>query len=324
MKHSSLLALSAIPATLFVLSPAFSSSLGIFPNTIVLNINTGSLTRTSAQSCGRCHRAPPGRVTVTVDPANRLIPAGSSTGIRISGTSTITSSSGGFVADVTQGAFTPGANTRTNASGSVITHSSPAARGWSFNWKAPSTPGLAELYTVVNTVNGDTHTTGDAWAFHASNPTSTLSTPVRLYSLPTGVRAVGESCPDGFGNYAVLGAPSVPSVGNSGFKLEGFGLPPSSPLLFMLSVGKATPGFDLAPAGAPGCVLYTSMQLQIGVASGPGNASRSEGVLTIPLPIPNQQTLRGLQFTVQYGVIDSNSKRPFSFTTTNGVEVTIQ
>jgi hypothetical protein len=62
----------------------------------------------------------------------------------------------------------------------------------------------------------------------------------------------------------------------------------------------------------------------VGVASGPGDASRAEGALALPLGIPNQPALRGLKFAVQYGMIDVNSKRAFGFMTTNALEITIQ
>ena len=95
-------------------------------------------------------------------------------------------------------------------------------------------------------------------------------------------------------------------------------------MLIMLSVGGNVSGFDMAPLGAPGCILRTTIQIEAIVATSAGNASRAEGSLAVPLPIPNDNNLKGFVFSVQFGAIDSNSLRPFPLTVTNGLEITIQ
>ncbi|MCA8955070.1 MAG: hypothetical protein KDC87_03295 [Planctomycetes bacterium] len=325
MKHktTTLLAL-ATPVVLLFPEPGLSKRTGLFPNTVVDMINVGSLTRVASTSCGQCHLNAHGGVTVTATVQNRVIATGASTSLTLTGSSAIPGNAGGFCMDATAGGFVAGTNTYTNAAGDAITHMASTARSWTFSWKAPATPGLAELYTAVNTANGDLRNTGDMFGFHGANPNDTVSTPVRLYANATGCVAVGDSCSDGYGNFSVLGGASVPSVGNTGFKVEGFGLPPSAPLLFMLSLGKNLGGFDMAPLGAPGCVLRTTLQIQITAATSGGSASRAEGSFSAPLPIPNDPNLRGIGFTVQMGAIDNNSTRAFPLLVTNGLEVTIQ
>lgn len=324
--------LLAAPAGLFVVEPAVSKHLGILPFDVVFGFGVGPLTRTSTQACGQCHARPstnaaPGAVTVSVTPTSRVLSAGASTTVQISSSSSVPSGSGGFTSDVTAGFFVAGAGTRTSATGNAITHSINTSRAWTVTYKAASTPGLAEMYVV--SLNGNSNVpvlradVGDRYAFHGSSPANTTSTPVRLYANAVGFKAVGDSCSDGFGNHSVLGGKNVPAIGTT-FTLESFGLPPSAPLLFMMSLGTNLPPLDLAIMGAPGCILRQNMDIQIRLATSAGDASRAEGAFVLPIPVPNNPGLRGLGFTVQLGVIDSNSKRNFPFNVTNGLEVTLQ
>ena len=299
--------------------------LGIFPNTVVDMVQVGSLTRVSTASCGQCHAPTPSATVVQVVPGARSNDAGTTTSIQVVATSTSSGNDGGFTADVTAGSFVAGSTTQVNATGDAVTHTaSTNGRSWQFTWKAPTTPGLAEMYVVANAVNGNLRAdAGDLWAFHGSSPTNTVSTPVRLYANAPGCVAVGGSCADGYGNYSVLGAPLPPTVGNSAFKLESHGLPPGQPLLLMMTIGGNLPAFDMSQLGAPGCFLRTTLQLQFIASTTTGDASRAEGTFTVPVPIPNQPILKGLKFTVQNGVIDGNSQRLFPMVVTNALEVTI-
>lgn len=315
---------AGIAAGLCILAAAPSKQTGILPGDVIQSFNVGSLTRQANVSCGQCHQSPPQAVAVSVKPAQRVLPAGTTTNIALSGTSSQAGTLGGFCADVTAGTLVAGAGTRTNAAGTAATHTSQASRAWSLTWRAPTQPGLVELYTVHNHVNGNRQADpGDLWAFHGASPTANTSTPVRLYANASGNVAIGDSCPDGFGNYSVLGSPEVPSVGNTNYKLEVFGAAPSAPMLLMVGTG-APLNLDMGFMGAPGCVLQTNMLLQAVVQTGPGNAARAEGSFTLPVPIPNQQALRGSKLLIQFGFVDANSQRSFSFTTTNGLELTVQ
>lgn len=331
MKKSTLVCLLTVSVGLVVVEPAITKATGIFPFTQFGRLNVGPLTRASSQSCGQCHRAttnaPPRGVTVSVAPTARVLSAGASTSVTVKATSTVTSSSGGFVSDVTTGSLVAGTSTKVNPAGNAITHFKNAVRAWTFTYKASATPGLAEMYVVG--LNGNSNTPvllpdiGDEYAFHGSSPTNTVSTPVRFYANAPGFKAVGESCSDGFGNFSVLGGKTPPKIGTT-FLIEGAGMPPSSPMLFMMGLGTNLPPVDLGFMGAPGCVLRQTMQFQIALATSGGNASRAEGGFALPIPVPNDQALKGFGFTVQFGMIDSNSTRAFPFTVTNGLEVTLQ
>jgi hypothetical protein len=331
VKKRRALLLVSIPVVLVLAEGLVSFSQGILPFILTgppgNQINVGSLTRFATKSCGQCHGGAHGGTTVTVSPTARSILVGQTTAITISGTSTknSTQTTGGFTADVTLGTLVPGASTRINTAGNAITHLRRTTRSWTFNWKAPVTPGLVELYTVVNCSNADVPSSsgGDSWGFHGASTVATISTPVRLYAnAATGVKPTGESCPDGFGNHSVLGAKTVPTRGST-LILEAFGMAPSAPVLIMFSIGGNVPPFDLRPLGAPGCLLRTAIQLEAVAATGPGNASRAEGSFILPVPIPGN-TPKGLVFAAQFGFIDTNSKRAFPFTVTNGVECTVQ
>ena len=321
--------LLAIPVSLLLIQPALTKHRGLLPFDRIGGTNVGSLTRTSAQSCGVCHTSPgrlalPSTVDVEIKPGDRVLAAGGVTSMQVVATSSVSSPSGGFVSDVTAGSFVPGSGTRSSATGNAITHSRSSHRSWSFTYRASANPGLAEMYTVAMNSNGNqSRDNGDRYAFHGSNPTNTTSTPVRLYANAVGFKAVGESCSDGFGNFSVLGGKTPPAIGTT-FILEAFGLPPTAPLLFMLSLGTNLPPLDLAIMGAPSCILRQTMTLQVPLQTNPGNASRAEGSFILPVPVPNNAGLRGLGLTVQFGAIDSNSPRSFPFLVTNGLEITIQ
>ncbi|MCA8955420.1 MAG: hypothetical protein KDC87_05065 [Planctomycetes bacterium] len=329
---------ASVPLVLFLGTDATSISSGIFPNSTVTvnaqNYAVGALTRHSSNSCGGsasvtvCHSASPFLTKVAVAVGLRVLPVQGTTAINITGTNAgVSGTRGGFCADVTGGMLVPGTNTQTNASGNAITHQNAFATGrsWTFTFNAGATPGLVELYTVVNCVDGDGRAGGaDQWAFNSSKVLADDCTPVRLFVNAPGVTATGDGCADGYGNYSVLGSATTPNIGNSQFAVEAHGLPPQSAALVMLSLGANPPPFDMAPLGAPGCVLRTAMQFQLGAITGPGDAVRSEGKMTLPIPIPNDSTLRGLVIAMQVGAIDLKPIRAFPMVVTNGIEIKLQ
>ncbi len=330
-----LLIIACVVPLLFLDMGATSIGTGIFPNTTVLVgmklYTVGSLTRVSNASCGgnigvtACHRSAPFITKVDVTVADLVLAKSASTTITVKGSNPgVPGIRGGFCADVTNGSLVAGTNTKINAAGNEITHTSFIARNWSFGYKAGTTTGLAEFYTVVNCVNGNGLADGaDEWAFNSSKILASQATPVRLYINADGIRSTGRGCEDGYGNQAVIGAPNPPTVGNSNFKIEAFGLPPSSQFMFMMNLGGNVPGYDMAPMGAMGCVLRTTLQIQlIGPTSG-GDAVRGEGKVILPAPIPNDNALKGLILSMQIGAIDKNPKRPCPMVVTNGIEVKI-
>jgi hypothetical protein len=314
-------------AFLFLGTDAMSKSDGILPTP------AQTLTRLSSNSCGgnspsmACHRISPFLTTVAVDVVARVLDLNGNTSVTVTGTNTgVAGVRGGFCADVTRGALVPGINTRTDPQGTAITHqrSFGTGRSWTFGYQATQA-GLAELFTVVNAVNGDGRADGgDEWAFHSARLIATQSTPVRLFVNAAGVTSTGDGCADGYGNHPVFGAATSPSVGNSAFTLEAHGLPGAAQFLLMMSVGGGVTGFDMAPLGAPGCVLRTNLQISVSGLTGPGDSLRGEGSVVLPVPIPNDPKLKGLVLSLQLGALDSNPKRSFPMIVTNGLELKVQ
>lgn len=319
--------LAGLPAFLFLGTDAVSRSSGMLP------AGNSTLTRLSSNSCGgnsstsNCHRISPFLTKVAVDVGQRVLKLTGTTSVRVTGTNTaVAGNRGGFTADVTRGALVPGTNTRINARGTAITHRDAfsTGRSWAFSYRATQT-GLAELYTVVNAVNGNGRADGgDEWAFFSDKLLASQSTPVRMFVNADGVISNGPGCDDGYGNYSVFGAPNPPTVGNAGFTLEAHGLPASARFLLMMSVGGGVTGFDMAPMGAPGCVLRTNIQVSLTGVTTAGDSQRGEGRVIIPAAIPNDPNLKGLQLSLQIGAIDAKPKRSFPLIVTNGLEIKIR
>lgn len=308
-----------LPLVTVLASTATSKKDGILPSTSL------TLTRTASSSCGSCHGGSPGGPTVRVTPSERVMRPGQSISVQIATSGGPSGSRGGFAADVTGGTLVAGSNTRVSSSGAAIAHSDSRARTWSFGYRAPTQTGPVEFYTVANAVNGDGKTSGDRWAFHGSNPSATTSTPVRFFVNAPGVVPIGKGCSDGYGNVGVFGASQTPTVGNSGFRFEAVGLPPSARLMFMLGVQKNAPSVELTAMGAPTCFLHTDIAISIYFTTTAGNAERSEGRFSLPAPIPNNTALKGFFFRSQIAVLDGSPRaRKLPVVFTNGLGVTIQ
>lgn len=313
-----ILSIIASAAGFLLTTEAKSRSTGILPSTGL------SLTRNAAATCGNCHSGTIGGPQVSLVPASRALTPGQTVSVRLGATGGAPGSRGGFAADASRGQWIAGVGTRTSASGAAITHSSPATRTWQLSYRASTTPGPVELYTVVNTVNGDGKTRGDQWAFHGATSTAAVSTPVRLYVNAPGVVPIGSGCADGYGNVAVYGAPEAPTLGNSRFRLEAIGLPPNARTMFILGLQRTMPSIDMTMMGAPGCFLHSDIRVSVFLTSTGGDASRAEGRLTMPVPIPNSAALKGFFFRTQIGAIDARSARGFPVVFTNGLGITIQ
>jgi hypothetical protein len=335
MRKALVVASCAIPAALLLTFPGESVSLGLFPgDSIVIGlppnqttVKVGALTRDASKSCGQCHSSSisPFR-KVTVDVADRIVEAGKSTAVTISGSNTgISGTRGGFVADVTNGTLVAGTNSRVNTGATAITHKDALSRSWKFSFKAPTTPGLSELYTVVNVVDGNGQSSGkDEWNFHSGLVAPTKSTPVRILANAPGNSDHGVSCPDGYGNISVLGSTTTPKIGQN-YSLVAYGLPPSALTLLMLSVSStAPPVTDMTVMGTPGCFLRTAIQLEAFLVTTGGDASRAEGTVNITTKLPSDNNLVGQTFHVQLMTRDKKSTKPLNVVTTNRHTFTIQ
>ena len=173
--------------------------------------------------------------------------------------------------------------------------------------------------------NGNGKNSGDQWAFHGARPTDTTSTPVRFFVNAPGIAPIGHGCADGYGNVGVYGASQTPRVGNSNFRFEAVGLPPSARLMFMIGLLQNMPSVDLAPMGAGGCFLHTDIVISTMLGTTAGDAARAEGRFVLPAPIPNNPGLKGFFFRSQLAVVDSGpGARSLPVVFTNGLGVTIQ
>jgi len=286
-------------------------------------------------SCGNCHTPFPGGPSVFVTPTARIMSAGQKISINVFSTGGAAKHAnlgwaGGFVADVSAGTFAAGTTSQVTSSGTWITHkdSFTAQRNWTFGYNAPTTPGKVDLWSVVNTVNGDGQNSGDQWAWHGNNPFSTFSTPVRLYVNAKAVQAVGSGCRDGHGNVGVFGAPVTPTVGQT-FRFEGFGLPPAQRCMLVLGFQQKFAPISAANFGAPGCFVNTDLSpLQLFFTTSGTNTPKdrqlANGTFTLAAPIPNQSALKGFFFRAQLLVADQDSSNPFPVVFTNGLAMTVQ
>ena len=173
------LLIAAIVVAALLCASLLSRSSGAIPGVFSIPADA---TRESP-SCGSCHFGSGSRPRVTVTPTKLLLGPGENISITTSHKAGVTLS-GGFASEITAGKFTAGPRTRTSSNGIFVTHTSPS-NNWEYGYTAPDIPGLVELYTVVNSVNGNGNTFGDAYGFHGFEPANTVSTPVRLYVLPT-------------------------------------------------------------------------------------------------------------------------------------------
>ncbi len=284
-------------------------------------------------SCSQCHGSSmpaPGRTngpTTSLLVANRVLQPGQQTTVTTTATGGVTGTSGGFLCEATAGTFTAGANSHVNTGGNSITHSSNAVRSWTFNYTAPNVVGPVEITSVVMTTSGSS-TSGDRFAFSGFDSNATVGTPVRVFVLPAGVQNLGTSCPDGYGNYSVLGATSAPVLGNQAFGFQMLGVTPSSAGIIYYAINP--PGFtsvDLGPLlGLTGCSAYIVNPLLDNMAlTTAGVAARAEGSCSFALPLPIDQALAGLTFQTQGAYFDpSVPSRAMTISLTNGLAVTIQ
>lgn len=284
-----------------------------------------------APACGNCHNPLPGApapfqpILVSLQPTARILATGQSIQVALSATGGQSASpNGGFAMDTNAGTFSAGPNTAVVPPGNAITHSNSSTRSWSFGYTASNTPGLVELYSVVNTVNNDMiNGVEDLWAFHGFDDTAVQGTPVRLFVNAPGVVTLGSACAGSFGNVPVLGCPQSPTAGNQTFTLDLHGGAPHSTAAVLLGVTAFNPGLDLGIVGVTGCALFVDPLVTIFGGTSAGDAQRGEGAASFGVPIPNRPDLIGATLHCQGLVVDPANGRPTPLTMTNGVSATI-
>lgn len=284
-------------------------------------------------SCAACHSgsAPSAARTngpaVTLTVGARVLTAGQTTSVSTAAVGGVAGTTGGFLCEATAGTFLAGTGSRINGVGLSITHSNATRRSWSFSFTAPNAPGPIELTSAVMSSNGS-GTGSDQFSFSGFDRNATTGTPVRLYVLPTGVTNFGVGCADGYNNVPVLGASSVPSVGNGAFAFQMVGAAPST-LAFLLA-GFNPGGFTGLNLGAlfgiTGCTGYVASPLSTSTTfTSAGDVVRAEGACLFGFPLPNSPSIAGFQLDLQAACIDNSvPTRAAPVTFTNGLHMIVQ
>jgi hypothetical protein len=300
--------------------PGETSSAGTMPN----NLNTGY------PGCGAtgCHSAFPNfNVKVDLQMTTSItkgvtVPMSAAVSGAVS-----TSTRGGFSLEADRGTLVAGTTTRVGATPSLrsaITHKDSLARNWSFQFTPPSTTGLVRFYATGNCVNGDGQPTGDGWGWHGLD-SAVPGAPFRAFVNDDQVFAFGTSCKGSKGFEPVLGIAKNVAVAGI-FDTEVYNVPPQTAAISVLGISNTFYGalplpFDLAPLGAPGCVLRVSMDvMQPAITTGAGDGN---GVARVTWAIPNAPSLRGLNLYFQALTIDAPANK-LGLTLSMGLRAVIQ
>ncbi len=321
------LVLASVP-TLLIAGQVISYGRGTFPGTTgVLGPVPANAAR-KIMSCGQCHQGLPGQngLHVTMDLSSHSLNPGQTVKLSVAATGGIANPQnlGGFLAEATAGSFIATQHAQIDPSGAFATHVSPAsnsARSWNLGYAAPAQPGLVDLYSVVNTVDGNGLAFGDTFAFRGADAAAFEGTPVRLFVNAKGVRPFGASCVGSFENTPVLGVKEAPVVGNQNFAVELVGAAENSSAFFLIGRPLPTP-LPLGLIGVTGCSAYLDVWLDIPKTTSGGRAKMGEGNATMALPL-GAGMAPGARFSVQAVILDPQNGRPLPLTLTNAVEITI-
>lgn len=323
-----LLVVAAAPLLVVLVGPLASYGTGALPGTVG-SLGTVPLNvATDAPACGFCHggNGNENGLVVSVVPTARILSAGQAISITTSSTGgqVHPQNWGGFVTKVTRGVLVAGATSQTNAAADHITHdfAFTGNRNWRYGYTAPATPGVVDVFSVVNTVDGAGTNTGDLWGFHGTTVGALLNTPARLYVNAAGVQPIGTSCAGGFGNIPVFGALTPARIGQTAtFELHGAA--PNAAVAVFVAANPSFQPIDLGLIGITGCTLWVDVVLVLNATTSAGDAARGEGRATRTLPIPADQSLVGQQIELQAAFLDARAARPLLITLTNGLAVTI-
>lgn len=327
-----------LPLLGIVVASLPSASTGALPGTTTIFGPIPNDVARRAPSCGTCHNATPGNTTnpidVMVQPQKLALALGEQISVTVQsqGGTQVTGDPGGFVTEASAGTLSAGANSKTNASGTHVTHVAPTGHGrsWTFGYTAPAQPGLIELFGVVNTVNRNAvPDAGDTWAFHGFDQTATVNTPVRMYALHPDIKPAGAGCPDGFGNLAILGGSQPATVGNGSFGFELHGAAPNSLAFLLLGFSQPASPTPLDSFGIQGCFGHINLPAQtFTTGTTMGNVQRAEGSAFFALPIRNDPALAGVSAFVQAAYLDGSARtlagRTLPLTFTNALSFTIR
>lgn len=121
--------------------------------------------------------------------------------------------------------------------------------------------------------------------------------------VPGSFTQVGNGCPGSGRTFPSIGITAIPKVGQSLSITLGRAVANANAFGFLgFSTtswnGQVPLPFDLTAVGAPGCNVWIDLLAGVPVTTD------GAGAASIPLSIPNQQSLLGLQFAAQWIVID--------------------
>ena len=138
-----------------------------------------------------------------------------------------------------------------------------------------------------------------------------------------GVVPFGAACPNSSGSLGTAFTNSPPTVGNSGFLIEGSGFTPGT---IVVGVFGVTLGFPSVPfPGAPGCFVSTTADSTISLSAGVGDvrAASPDGHVELPIAIPSSAALVGFYFASQFAALDLTIGTQLPFVTSNALQFTI-
>ena len=138
-----------------------------------------------------------------------------------------------------------------------------------------------------------------------------------------GVVPFGAACPNSSGSLGTAFTNSQPTVGNSGFLMEGSGFSPGALVVGVLGV---TIGFPSVPfPGAPGCFVSTTGDATISLAAGVGDvrATSPDGHVELPIAIPSNPALVGFYLASQFAALDLSIGTPLPFVSSNALQLTL-
>jgi hypothetical protein len=317
--------LSSAGLVLVVSTPLPGRGSGVLPgaNGIPANVTK------ALPGCGLsgCHDTQPnsnGTVRMTFQPLALSVGAGSRVPVTVQALGGPPAGLAGLCVETDKGAFVPGATTKINTAGTAITHANKFATSWTFDWQAPSGPGLV-LWTGIGLVaNGNGGTSGDSWGFWGPN-SATPGVPFRLFVNAPAVSSLGSGCAGKDSHVPVLGASTSAATGTN-FVLQLHNAPTGTVALILIGssstnwLGLPLP-LDLAGVGAPGCFLRTNVLLLLSaVTTGTGSGG---GSAITTLAVPQDASLRGAVLYSQELVLDASANAA-GLTVTNALAATVQ
>lgn len=201
------------------------------------------------------------------------------------------------------------------------THSATASAvqnvGGVGNYTWTSTPALvADVQSWLDSpstnygwmLRGQETSSPSAKRFNSRENTNTSQRPrlnITYTAAPSSVMSVGTGCTGSAGTPHTLSAVGLPSVGNAGFALNAAGGPAGQPSLLLLAANTAAG----SPLLSPSCLVFleqSSALLFLGAGISPASTAvlNGAGSASLPLPIPNSNTLFGAALGAQAFSLD--------------------